>query len=132
MPNSPIIRDVMTSYPYFIDINAYVNSAKVMLTQYKLRHLPVKQDNEIVALIGLRDIEKAELHGVDTSIGTNTTVKDICVAAPLLVEPDTPLKEVLEKMAEKHIECVLVASDHHLEGIMTTTDICRQYANLLD
>ncbi|MDH5633858.1 MAG: CBS domain-containing protein [Gammaproteobacteria bacterium] len=133
MSSQTRIADVMTPHPYFIDIDAHLNSAKVMLTQYRLRHMPVKQDENIVAVISIRDIERAESHGVDTSIGTDTRVRDVCtVAGEAIVPPDEPLSSVLKRMADNHLSCVVIAKNNHLEGIFTQTDVCKQFGRLLE
>jgi len=127
------IGSVMTAHPYFIEIDSHLNSAKVMLAQYNLRHMPVKNDdNNIVGIISLRDIERAEMHGVDTSIGTDVLVREVCQPATFIVEPDTPLKTVLQKMADEQLECVVIATDNHLQGIFTVTDACKHYAQSLE
>ncbi|MBE9516841.1 MAG: CBS domain-containing protein, partial [Proteobacteria bacterium] len=120
-------------HPYFVDIDSHLNGAKVMLTQYNLHHMPVKKDDDIVGIISLRDIERAEIHGVDTSIGTDVRVREVCQPAiSSIVEPGTPLKTVLQKMADEHLECVVIATDSHLEGIFTVTDACKRYAQSLE
>ena len=127
------IKSVMTIHPYFIEIDSHLNSAKVMLSQYNLRHMPVKnENNDIVGIISLHDIERAELHGVDTSIGTDVRVREVCQPASSIFSPDTPLKTVLQTMADEHLECVVIATDNHLEGIFTVTDACKQFAQSLE
>jgi len=133
MTNPLTIASVMTAHPYFIEIDSHLNSAKVMLAQYNLRYMPVKNDNnDIVGIISLRDIERAEMHGVDTSIGADARVREVCQPATSIFRPDTPLKTVLQKMADEHLECVMIATDNHLEGIFTLTDACKHYAQSLE
>lgn len=128
-----LIQDVMTQHPYFIEIDAHLNSAKIMLSQYGVRHMPVKSGEDIVAIISLHDIQRAEAHGVDTSIGSDASVRDVCQpAVSSIVKPDTPLKKVLQLMAAEHLECVIIATGSHLEGIFTMTDACKHFAQLLD
>lgn len=127
------IKNVMTQHPYFIDIDAHLNSAKVMFNQYEVRHMPVKSGDDIVAILSLRDIERAEAHGVDTSIGTETRVREVCQPAlSSIVEPGTSLISVLQKMVDEHLDCVVIATGNHLEGIFTVTDACKHFARLLD
>lgn len=45
---------------------------------------------------------------------------------PWIVEPGTPLDQVLDKMADDRIGSVLVAEKGELVGIFTATDACRE------
>ena len=132
MAEQKTIGSVMTPYPYYIEIHSSLNSAKLMLDQYGVNHLPVKEGNELIGVIARTDLDKVELIGVDTSIGTEVTVADVCHRAILVVERDDILKDVLKEMATLHLECVLIQGAGGLEGIYTVTDACRGYANLLD
>lgn len=132
MAEQKTIGSVMTAHPYYIEIHSSLNSAKLMLDQYGMNHLPVKKGNELIGIVARTDLDKAELLGVDTSIGTETTVADVCNRAVLVVERNEILKDVLEEMAKSHLECVLINSENGLEGIYTLTDACRGYASLLD
>ncbi len=126
------IGSVMTPHPYWIEIHSSLNSAKLMLDEYGINHLPVKEGDKLIGVVARADLEKAELSGIDTSIGTEATVADVCNRAILVIESDDILKDVLEEMATLHLECVLINSESGLEGIYTVTDACRGYANLLD
>jgi len=132
MPERKTIGSVMTPHPYYIEIHSSLNSAKLMLDQYRVNHLPVKEGNILIGILARKDLERAELIGVDSSIGTDATVADVCNRAILVVEHDEILKDVLEEMAKLHLECVLINSEKGLEGIYTVTDACRGYAKLLD
>lgn len=132
MAEQQTIGSVMTSHPYFIETHSSLNSAKIMLDQYGVNHLPVKEGNELIGIMSRTDLDRVELIGVDTSLASKTTVADICHRAILVVERDDILKDVLEKMAKLHAHCVLISGAGGLEGIYTVTDACRGYANLLD
>lgn len=135
MAENPPITAVMTPYPYFIDSGASLNSAKAMMAQMRIHHLPVKQDGRLVSVLSERDIQRAETLGVDTSAGGATRVQDICHQAAYVVGPQEPLKTVLLTLAEKHLDSVLVVEgkgeSEKLLGIFTVTDACRCYAETL-
>jgi predicted transcriptional regulator len=42
---------------------------------------------------------------------------------PIMVEPETPVRQALQLMVERSIGCVLVVDDGHLTGIFTERDI---------
>lgn len=132
MAEQKTIGSVMTPHPYYIESHSSLNSAKLMLDQYGVNHLPVKEGDALIGVIARKDLDRAELTGVDTSIGTEAKVADVCNRAILVIERDDILKDILEEMAKLHLECVLVNSENGLEGIYTVTDACRGYASLLD
>lgn len=131
MPGLVTVRSVMSNFPYSIDISAYANSAKTMLQQMNIHHLPVMENNAPVGIVTTRDVHKAAHQGLDVSIGSDTTVRDIYSPNPYIVEPDEALDKILHRMAEEHIDAALVLENDKLIGIFTITDVCKRYAELL-
>ena len=131
MAPGPSIESVMTSYPYSIEIDDHISSAKTMLAQFKIRHLPVKEGDKLVGVITTRDIERAENCGIDTSIGSDIRVRKLHSKGVYVVAPDEPLVNVLNHMAEHYIGSVLIARNGKLAGIFTFNDACRYCVGLL-
>ena len=125
------IESVMTPYPYSIDMDAHVSSAKSMLTQFGIRHLPVKQGQKLAGVITLRDIKRAEACGIDTTINSDVRVEKLCNKDIYVVEPDVALVSVIRHMAEHYIDSALVTRDGKLVGIFTFTDAFKRYADML-
>ena len=125
------IESVMTPYPYSIEMDAHVSSAKSMLTQFGIRHLPVKQGQKLAGVITLRDIKRAEACGIDTTINSDVRVEKLCNKDVYVVEPGEPLVNVLKHLAEHYIDSALVAHDGKLLVIFTFTDAFKRYADLL-
>jgi acetoin utilization protein AcuB len=125
------IQSVMTRHPYFVDVDANLNSAKVMIKQLKVQHLPVKDGAHIRGVISLKEIQRAEALGLDTSIGCESTVRDVMDNTAYIVEKDLPLAAALQHMADEHLDAALVTDRGLLIGIFTITDACRCYAEML-
>jgi len=125
------IESVMTPYPYSIEMEAHVSSAKTMLTQFRIRHLPVKEGDKLAGIITMRDIARAENCGIDTSTSSDVRVRQLCNTNVYVVRPAEPLVGVLKYMAEHYIDSALVARSGKLEGIFTFTDAFKRYADLL-
>ena len=125
------IESVMTPYPYSIEMDAHVSSAKAMLTQFRIRHLPVKEGDKLAGVITMRDITRAEACGIDTSTSSDVRVRQLCNTNVYVVRPAEPLVNVLKYMAEHYIDSALVARSGKLEGIFTFTDAFKRYADLL-
>lgn len=126
------IESAMTPFPYSIEAGAPASSAKTMMVQFRIRHLPVREGERLVGVLCARDLECAERFGVSLEPGTALTVRDLCLPGGFYVVPASePLETVLRHMAEQHLEVALVLRDGRLAGIFTVTDACRQYAHCL-
>ncbi len=128
----PFIRidSVMTSYPYVIEMDALAATARTMMQQLKVRHMPVREGDKVMGVMTEQVLQMAEACGKDLT-GSGIKVRDLCSKNVLLVPPEEPLDSVLRKMAEQHIEVALILRQGRLAGIFTTTDACRRYAESL-
>src|SRR3990172_5934859 len=107
MAQQPTIESAMTPFPYSVEADAHASSARTMMTQLNIRHLPVREGETLVG------------------------VRAVCSKEALAVAPEEPLANVLTLMVEKHVETVLVVRNGKLAGIFTVTDACKRYADLL-
>lgn len=128
---STTIDAVMTPYPYSIEIDAHLSTAKAMLTQFKIRHLPVRDGNNWVGVVTERNLEMAQALGVDMSVSSNVRIGDLCQHNAYSVAPGEPLAHVLRYMATESHDSVLVVKDGKLLGIFTATDALKHYAELI-
>ncbi|MBI3571229.1 MAG: CBS domain-containing protein [Gammaproteobacteria bacterium] len=131
MATNATIESAMTPYPYSIEMDAHVSSAKSMLAQFGIRHLPVKQGQKLAGIITLRDIKRAEAYGIDTSINSDVRVEKICNKEVYIVKPGESLVNVLKHMADHYIDSALVVRDGKLAGIFTFSDAFKRYIDLL-
>ncbi len=61
-----------------------------------------------------------------------TVVSDAMTRAVYTVSPETPLNEVASTMAKEKYGCAVVVDDGSVVGILTTVDVCRVLAELLN
>ena len=130
MKHIPLMKSVMTPFPYSINSNATIREAQAMMADHGIRHLPVKNDGKLVSVITDRDIKLATHATVERNIG-ELRVGDLCVAEAYIVDLTERLDSVLLRMAQRHIGSVLVAKNGKLVGIFTTTDACRNYGEYI-
>jgi acetoin utilization protein AcuB len=127
----PLVKSVMTPFPYSIDASATVVEAQSMMRECDIRHLPVEQDHVLVGVVSDRDITRA----LDPTLGLpfprELRVRDVMVPEPYVVDLHEPLDRVLLTLAERHIGCALVLREGRLVGIFTTTDGCRVFGEEL-
>lgn len=123
------VKTAMTPFPHWIDADQPLLAARDRMQQLKVRHLPVKDEGELVSIITDRDIKFA----MDPRLGLPPRealrVRDLCVFAAYVVDLETPLDEVLLTMADRRIGSALVTRHGGLCGILTVTDVCREYGS---
>lgn len=125
----PVIQKYMTTVPYSIDSSQSVRAAEQMMSDKKIRHLPVMQGDQLFGILSDRDIKLAmAFFEADSKL---VKVADICKEKPFVVEPDAKLHEVLDEMAEHHYGSALVVQNHKLVGIFTTVDACMGFSKVL-
>ncbi len=124
------VRDAMTPEPLTVPAATTVED---FLTgaRYRYRHsaFPVTEDGAPVGLVTLdsvRKVPQAEAHAV--------RVRDVMV--PLwqttVVEPDSPLADLLPRMEPGAEHRVLVVDQGRLAGIVSLSDVSRTVAWLMD
>lgn len=128
LKHMPTVRLAMTPFPYSIDIDAPLENAWAMMLEKEIRHLPVTEAGELRGIISERDLRLVLRPGVEKG---EATVRDACHGELYLVADDTPLDQVLETMAERHLGSCVVVRATRLVGILTVTDVCRHLATLL-
>lgn len=125
------VKSVMTPFPHWIDASEPLLAARDMMQELEVRHLPVKEDGELVSIVTDRDLKFA----MDPKLGLPPReamrVKDIAVYSAYVVDLDAPLHSVLLEMAERRIGSALITRHEQLCGILTTTDICRTFGEEL-
>jgi len=126
----PTIKVAMTAFPFFVEIDASVASAQEMMRDNQIHHLPVTEDGALVGVLSARDVRLLEVahRGQSRDLGS---VRDACVRDVYVVDIDTPLDEVLVALAESHRGAALVVKHAKLAGILTTSDVCRVLADVL-
>lgn len=125
----PTVRQYMTAHPHTIAREQSMLAARTLMEQKHIRHLPVLHDGALVGLISERDIGLVEslanlgLEGI--------TVEDAMSPYPYSVAPDTPLREVVSRMADQKLGSAVVVDGGAPCGIFTALDAYRALVDLL-
>lgn len=132
MKNAPLLKDVMTPFPYSVDVDAPLNQAIEFMREHKIRHLPVTSKGALVSIVVDRDIKL--MLGPDFAYpsGEELKVRDAMVMDCYVVDRGTPLAAVTRHMAEHRIGSAVVTRRGKLAGVFTATDACRVLADHLD
>lgn len=123
------VKSIMTPFPHWIDASEPLLVARDLMQDLEVRHLPVKEHGKLVSVITDRDIKFAMDPGLGLPPREALRVKDVCVFTAYVVDLETPLFEVLLNMSERRIGSTLVTRHGDLCGILTCTDVCREYGS---
>jgi acetoin utilization protein AcuB len=125
----PTIKLAMTPFPFFVEIDDSIATARAMMREHEIHHLPVTEDGALIGVVSEREVRLLEASR--RGHGDLGTVRDACVRDAYVVDVDTPLDEVLQHLAESHVGSALVVKNAKLAGILTSGDVCRVLADLL-
>jgi CBS domain-containing protein len=121
----------MTPLPHTIEASHSIHEAKAIMDLEKIRHLPVTSDGRLVGVLSARDLKLAFVLSATGNSSETIQVGDVCNLEAYLTEFSTPVDQVLSVMLKRKLGSVLVTREGKLVGIVTTTDICRNYSELL-
>ena len=126
-----MIKSVMTPFPYFVDMDASLSSAKEIMTEHGISHLPVIEKGRLANVITQEEISRGMNANAPGADGRHQCVRDVCKAEAYIVELTERLDVVLLHMARTHIDCALVVKHGRLAGIFTIRDACRCFGEWL-
>ena len=129
MPNLRIqqVKDVMTPFPHFVDVEQSVSAAREQMVQHGVGHLPVKVDGELAGIVSERDLALAAA----LSKTDGVSLAEIYQRELYVVDLHARMDVVVAEMAKRRVATALVVRDGRLAGIRTATDVCRLYGELL-
>jgi len=131
MKAEPLIKSLMTAFPYAIQIDAPLLEARHMMLEHHVHHLPVTAKHALRGIVSDRDIKLLLGPELDYPDPRKLTVEDAYVADAYEVDINTPASIVLLEMARRHIGAALVTGHGRLAGIFTATDACRAFGEYL-
>ena len=117
------VRECMTSAPYTVLPDMPVEVARRLMADRRIRQIPVVENRRIVGLVFERDVLTAK---------AGALIRDCMRAAGLVVTSDTPLVQLVKRMAERKAEVALVVDNDRLAGIFTTIDALDVLAAVLE
>jgi CBS domain-containing protein len=127
----PAIKSVMTPFPYSIDIDAQVTSARQFMHRHGIKHLPVTKGKELAGILSDRDIRLYLGPDLDYPEEEDVKVRDVYLDNPYIVDLNERLDVVLAEMVVRQIGSVLITRNGKLAGVFTSTDACSSFAEFL-
>lgn len=131
MKAEPVIKTVMTPFPYSVDLKSRLLEARRTMLEHHVHHLPVTSNHKLCGIVTDRDIKLLLGPELGYPDPRELTVEDAYVGDAYEVDLSTPLSVVVLEMARRHIGAALVTGHGRLAGIFTTTDACRVFGEWL-
>lgn len=131
------VVDVMTKSPLSVTPQETVGQADELMTENKIRQLPVVNDGGLVGIVTDRDIRSFLSGSLLSTLeerekALNVKVRDVMTTEPLTVAPDDELQEAVELLIEEKIGGIPVVDETEgLVGIVTYVDVLRCFLNRL-
>jgi acetoin utilization protein AcuB len=124
----PPISKYMTTSPHTIGLAQPLVVASKMMSEHRIRHLPVLEGGKLLGVLTERDIALIEtLKDVDPR---TVTVEDAMTQNPYTTAPDAPIDRVASEMAEHKYGCAIVMQNDKVVGVFTSVDACAVLAEV--
>lgn len=130
---------VMTRTPVTVSPQTTVPEAIKLLRTHAVRRLPVLDDEgRLVGIVTDRDLKEAMPSDATslsiwelTALLAKLEVREIMSRSVITVRPDTELRDAAYSMLRHKVGGLPVISEHHdLVGVVTSTDVMREYVEL--
>ena len=128
MKTMPRIGAVMTPFPYSLGPRDSLETARRLMEEHRIRHLPVMVEDSPAGVITDQDMRRAEAVRGESD---EPRVGDLARSEAVEVDISAPLDLVLSEMAARLLDSALVLKGGRLVGIFTATDACRAFAEFL-
>ncbi len=128
----PKVGSAMTPFPYSARPADDVEKVERLMREHDIHHIPVQDNGRVVGIVSERDLHRLVNPALPKIDKQQIRVRDVASSNPYVVEIDTPLDQVVTRMAESHIGSAIVVKHDKLVGILSVTDICRVLAELLE
>jgi len=125
-----LVRKKMKTDLVTVTKNDRMTTAKKILQEKNIRHLPVVEGKKLVGLVTNMDIRKAEASPA-TSLEIRElhylldklTVGEIMTRNVITISPDISVEEATTLLHDNKIGCLPVVEDGNLVGIITENDV---------
>ena len=131
------VKDIMSAGVEVVERNDNLAKVQDLMATKTLRHVPVVENGELVAIVSQRDLFKAMMSSTmgygekaQQAYLRSVRVKEIMSAPVVTVASDTALGEAAALMVQKGVGCLPVVDGSTLVGIVTKTDLLRYLRSL--
>lgn len=128
-----LVRECMTHNPVTVRPESDPMAANMILKYRGFRHLPVlDSDGKLVGIVDRTDLEQfLAKAGPPSVLKRQHRVEQVMTREVVTVTPDCPIEEAASEMVKHKIGSLPVVEEGVLVGIITETDIFKQFAAAL-
>lgn len=131
------VKDIMSTDVTVIERNDNLSQVENLMLAKRLRHLPVVENGELIAVVSQRDLFKAMMSSTmgygekaQKAYLQSVRVKEIMTYPVVTVAPEASVSEAANLLLLKGIGCLPVMEGTTLVGIVTKTDLLRYLSSL--
>ena len=88
--------------------------------------MPVIHEGHVAGILTRRELDVGMLLGDES-----TTVWQVCLREPVLVDLNERLDRVAARLSERRLGVAIVTRENKVVGIVTPTDVCRLWGEAL-
>ncbi len=123
----PVSR-YMTRLPLTVGPRISVATAHAVMEANGINHLPVVEEHRVIGMLSDARVRLLAARWPLAEI----EVREAMTSEPYVVAADTPVREVVETMAKRHVgSAIVLGAGGDAEGIFTTIDAMHVLASLL-
>jgi CBS domain-containing protein len=131
------VRNWMTPHPICALPEMTVPEAHKLMTEKRIRRLPVVKDGQLIGIVTLGDVRGAEPSEATTLsvfelnyLLSKLTIDRIMTRHPVTIRPDETVYDAARLMLQKKIAGLPVVENGRVVGILTESDIFRMIVRL--
>jgi len=124
------VSNWMTKSVLTITPHDTLKQARELMTKHRVNQLPVVVDDKVVGIVTDRDVRDAYpssmrlLRGKDIDdFADSYTVEEVMTYNVVTVSPETPLREVAQRLRKQRFGAVPIVDHGKLVGIITRSDL---------
>ena len=130
-----LVKDSMTAPVISISSESGLSDARKIMTEKRVRRLPVVDNDKLVGIVSFTDVLEAKLTAASSlniwevsQQVLNMQVKDIMSTDVLSIDQDATIADAARVMLEQKVSGVPVTDNGKLVGIITESDLFRLIA----
>lgn len=135
--NEPVTH-VMTKDPITVHHGDHISTARQLMRDHGVHHLPVVSGRDLIGMISSSDILRVSFgdafntdqRAVDATLDHTMTIEQLMQANPATVSLHGSVRDAAQVLAEGDFHAVAVVDGKELAGIVTSTDLIRYLLSL--
>lgn len=130
-----LVKDSMTAPVISVSSETVLSDARKIMTDKKVRRLPVVDNDKLVGIVSFTDVLEAKLATAESlniwelsQQALTMQVKDVMTAEVRSVEQDATISDAARLMLEQKVSGIPVTDNDKLVGMITESDLFRLIA----